>query len=254
MPPQILQQVAADLSPRSRIAFGRADLNMYSNIRPEVDAASISMDATRVNTLVGFHDLLHAIQRRLPESFRREPLAALGARIPRLPENQQQQAIDAFLIDAIEAQTFPGPRPLLLDELMRAALRGPLGLAIRETNAVGEYGPATTAVRNGENVLTVADRYGITNEAGIDALEATAVNGPGVAAALRDGATVQNVARRFGVFDSERISELTWVAAKEAVRRGSPALEVIGAFNITDQEEIDELVWRADSRLRRSAI
>src|SRR5690606_25130150 len=96
----------------------------------------------------------------LPLSFQKEALAALGARIPRLPADAQQAAIASFLEHAAR---LPAPRPPLLDELAQAAASGSPGLARREQSVVDYRGPARAAVQSAQNVQTVTQRYGITD-------------------------------------------------------------------------------------------
>ena len=243
MPLEILQEIAGHASPVDRIELAFAHPRaLYRVIAEEARAARITItDAPGVTTLAGFRALLgngaRSIQGLDRKPLRGEPLAALGARIPRLPANDQQPAIDAFLASA---QDIPGPRPALLDALMRAAANGPGGLATREREAVAFDGPATVAVEDGENVQAVAQRHGISGPAAITRLERVATFGPAWRA-VKGGEDVRVVAQRHGITDPEAIARLTEKAARVAVRGGENVQVAAQRYRITDPEAIADL-------------
>jgi transposase-like protein len=243
-PNTLARQAAAKLAPVLRIASGSADSQAWCSLGAEADAAVVITDeAHRVNTLEAFQALLSLADprsiRRLPLPLQAEPLTALGARIARLPAQAQQPAIDAFVASAGGQ---PEPRPELLDALMKAAADGPLALAARERDAA--TGPASDAVRVGENVQVTARRHGITQPALLATLEQRATFCPGLRAINR-GEVVGTVVRRLGITAEQHIAVLTHRAASRAVEDGANVRAVAERLGITDAKQIEQLQCRA---------
>jgi len=244
LPPELRQLIGAAAFPRDRISLAKADpREMYPLMKNELRAAFIvTTHAPTVKTLARFKSLLRRIQ-ELPPSLRGESLAVLGPRIPSLPPENQQDAIDTFVANA---QNLPEPKPALFDELVEAISKGPIGLvgrlAAREQMLVtGFAGPA---VRNGDSVIATAERYGITGPGAILKLEIIAVRGP-AGEAVRNGASVIATAERYGITGPGRIRTLENFSvmgpAGEAVRNGDSVTATAELFGITGPRAISRL-------------
>lgn len=243
LPMEIHGLIDSAASPMDRNALAEADpRELYPRIKWEMRAAFITTThAPTVNMLAGFNALLPEIQ-CLHQNLQGEPLAALGARIACRPPNEQQPAIDAFLASA---QNLPAPRPALLDDLMQAAANRPGGLAAREKAVVAFFnGPASVAVRGGENVQAAAQRYGIINPAAIALLEMTSVTGP-AGADVMNGGSVTATAERYGIAGAYAIRTLERISvdgyARAAVWSGASVTAAAERYGIADAGAIRTL-------------
>jgi len=160
--PEILGKITSVVPAKDRIALAKADPRViYPGVKAEIRAAMIiNTHVPNVRTLKKFTALSNecacSIQ-ALPKTLRAEPLTALAARIPRLPYDEQQPAIDMFLESA---KTISEPRPALLDELVLTAEHSPLELQMREELAAASNGPAAVAIRCGQGVDAVIEKFG----------------------------------------------------------------------------------------------
>jgi hypothetical protein len=217
-------------------------------IKSEMRAALIvTTHAPTVNALARFNALLAMIE-DLPKNLQGEPLAALGARIPRFPTDDQQPAINAFLA---RAHNLPKPRPALLVELVEAATQGPEGLKEREKAAAADGGPARVSVSVGENVEAVCQRDGITDPAAIFNLEWLSVDGP-AGEEVRNGASVTATAEKYGIRGETAINRLESLSvdgpAGEKVRKGASVTATAKKYGIRGEAPIRRLERHFNNR------
>lgn len=243
LPPELLQEVVRHLSAEDRIAFSEASpRSVQPIIRDQLDAAEVMMRASRLNAYDAFVPFLQNVW-SLPLSVQGETLeaiqarlAALGAQIPRLPDNAHAMAIDRFLQ---AAESMPEPLLALLDELIHAAQNGLPGLLGRE-NRAHQY--AMEALRNGASLETVMNRYAITHPGHLPSVYLRAAS-----MAIWRGATVPDAAREFGITGEVQIADLERIAtlgpARTAVRGGAPVDEIIARFGIKGEEAMSALEY-----------
>ena len=183
--PEMTQRVALHADRNTVIGMAGTTHDMRAALGPENQAAVFERNASTINTGQAFHGALTRL-RPIPENFRDGPLSVLGIRIPRLPQNQQQTALDAWLPLAQQQRN----RSSLLDDLVLAGAEGPAGMS-----RVPEL-----SVERGDNVQVVAQRFGITDPVLLLTLQRRSAFGP-ASAAVRAGENVQVVAQRLGITD-----------------------------------------------------
>jgi hypothetical protein len=194
-----------------------------------------------VETLDRFLDLLHggrSLDEReppvqaLPDAVRGDPLAALGAQIPRLPVADQPAAIDAFLA---AAQTLPAPRSALVEALIQAAVNGPQALRDRSNLA---WHAARQEVQQGANIHDAVQRLGVAagpqeiehlNNMAWDCVKAAVLAGTeDLAAALQT----------HGITNRLVIATARHDAAVQAVFRGEDLDATISRYGLSQESEI----------------
>lgn len=178
---EMTQQIARHCDRDTTIRFAQATTAIRTALGPENTAAVFERNASTIRTGQAFYGAFERLL-GIAEKFRDGPLCVLGARIPKLPEDQQQAALDAWLPVAQQQRN----RSALLNDLVLATAEGPAGMSEVPTRAV----------ERGENVQAVAQLFGITED--LETLELSSVHGP-AGAAVRAGENVQAVVQRFGI-------------------------------------------------------
>jgi transposase-like protein len=237
-------------------------------LEPEVRRDQILQATLTVDSLQGFRGIVESAG-ALNESHRAEVLTAIGSRLRSLPTSERRTAINEFLQ---VAQTVTQPSAEL-EAWMQAATERRLSkrgrevrkLALSEVRA-GElpqsvafkYGVdrermekeaaknfARRKIQNGENVQEVCSSHGITSSNVIRDLVSRLADNPNVYAALRNGETVPEIARQYGVPDEFKpVLEMTAAKSGRAfndVMEGRSVQTVCERYGIQSEGAIREL-------------
>ncbi|KAH7113579.1 hypothetical protein EDB81DRAFT_306744 [Dactylonectria macrodidyma] len=278
LPAELLRLVASHSDTNTFLALAGLNRKARSVLGHQLRLVYLHKKTPKVKALLQFTEALEVAQ-KIPAKIINLPIFELGLRIPRLPETERQSAQDAWLKVARDLE----PKSMELHYLCLAALYGvmnPLSapkLAIQggidvvtvaekfgvemeniitlEEEAIN--GLAGLAVREGENVRAVAERFGIVGKSSLRKLEVEAINGL-AGQAVREGENVQAVTERFGIVGKSSLYTLEFDAvnglAGLAVREGENVQAVAERFGIVGKSSLRKLEVEAINGLAGQAV